>query len=61
MPCSVPVRVGDLDLLSLDDLLVLDPLSTKLLALESLSFLAFAVGEERCVDGWVLGELCALC
>ena len=61
MPSTIPVRVGDLDILVLDDLLVLDPHPTKLLPLEPLPLLSFSIGKERGIDRGVLGELGSFC
>lgn len=60
MTCSVPVRVGDLDVLLLEKFLVPDPLAPQLLALCAFALLPLTVGQERGVDRRVLGELALL-
>lgn len=56
MTSTVPVRVRDFDVLVLEDLLVLDPLSSQLFPFGPLSLFAFSIRQERGVYCWVLGE-----
>lgn len=54
---TVPVRIGDLDVLVLECLLVLEPLAPELLPLLPLARVALTVWQKRRVNCWVFENL----